>query len=228
MTAKPTAQAVLRQHALFRDLQPAALERVAATAQRQSARRNALVFSQGDPGDALYGVIAGKVHIVSTASDGREVLLNIMDPGDTFGEIALLDGGPRTASARAMAPTELFVITRQSFRTLLAADADLVLHLFGILCQRLRRSTEILEDNVFLGVPARLAKRLVALHRQSGKGAEIEISQDELAHLLGVSRQVVNQTLTAWRRSGWVAIRRGRLALLAPERLEALVAQPRG
>ncbi len=106
---------MLRRSPLFRGLPPAALERIAELAVQRSFRSGGIVFSQGDPGDALHAVVTGKIRISAGATDGREIFLNIMEPGDTFGEIALLDGGTRTASATAIMASELVSIRREHF-----------------------------------------------------------------------------------------------------------------
>ena len=106
---------MLQRSPLFRGLQPQALERIAELAVQRGYRSGEIIFSQGDPGDALYGVVTGKVRISAGAADGREIFLNILEAGDTFGEIALLDGGIRTASAVTMAPSELVSIRRDHF-----------------------------------------------------------------------------------------------------------------
>src|ERR1700755_2623766 len=104
---------------LFRGLQAATLDQVARLCARRSYTPDAVIFSQSDPGDALFGVMTGRVRIGASSAGGREVFLNIMEPGDSFGEIALLDGQPRTATATAMSKSELFVITRAQFLALL-------------------------------------------------------------------------------------------------------------
>ena len=113
---------VLERNLLFRGLAPATLDQIARLCIRRSYEPDAIIFSQSDPGDALFGVVTGRVRISASTAGGREVFLNIMEPGDTFGEIALLDGRPRTASASAMAASELFLVNREQFLGLLARD----------------------------------------------------------------------------------------------------------
>jgi CRP/FNR family transcriptional regulator, cyclic AMP receptor protein len=209
---------MLQRSPLFRGLSTPALERVAELAVRRAYRSGEIVFSQGDPGDALYAVITGKIRISAGAADGREIFLNIMEPGDTFGEIALLDGGTRTASATATVDSELVSIRREHFLALLEREPRVALELLRLCGERLRWTSGLVEDAALLDAPARLAKRLLSLgqmHGQpKGKGVMLRISQEELANFLGVSRQVVNQYLQGWKGRGWVDIGRGSVTVL--------------
>jgi CRP/FNR family transcriptional regulator, cyclic AMP receptor protein len=141
------------------------------------------------------------------------MFLNIMEPGDTFGEIALLDGNARTATASATAPSELMIVMRNQFLALLQREPRLAIHLLQLLCQRIRWTSGLAEDSALLEVPARLARRLLILAKLHGHdtrvGAHLSISQEEVAHFLGLSRQVVNQHLQKWKGKGWVDLGRG-------------------
>jgi len=204
---------VLERSLLFRGLAPPSLERIAALATQRQFRSGELVFSQGDPGDALYAVVAGRIRISAGTKDGREISFNIMEPGDTFGEIALLDGGPRTATATATEATDLVSIRRDHLFALLEREPKVALELLKLCGSRLRWTSGLVEDAAFLDAPARLAKRLLSLaelHGQRSKsGVTLRISQEDLATFLSVSRQVVNQHLQGWKAKGWVALGRG-------------------
>src|SRR5262249_22678968 len=154
------------------------------------------------------------------------VFLNIMGPGDAFGEIALLDGKRRTASATTLAPTELIILRRDRFFELLASEPSLATHLIQLLCERVRWTSQLMEDSALLGGPARIAKRLLSLGRVAGgdpvDGAKLTISQEELAQFLGLSRQVVNQHLQAWKQAGWVSSGRGSITLADVRALDEL------
>src|ERR1700676_2570424 len=130
-----TAQTILERNSLFRGLPIATIQRISALAIRRTYKRGVIVFAHGDPGDALYGVVTGKIRISSSARDGKEIFLNVMEPGDTFGEIALLDGNKRTATARATVPSELIIIMRDHFLALLQQEPRLTIHLLQLLCQ---------------------------------------------------------------------------------------------
>ncbi len=204
---------MLQRSPLFRGLAHEAMERVAALATQRGYREGEAICTQGDPGDALYAVVTGRVRISTGDADGREIFLNIMEPGDTFGEIALLDGGSRTASAIAMETTELVALRRDHLMALLAREPAVALELLRLCGERLRWTSGLLEDAALLNAPARLAKRLASLGelhgRKTARGLTLRISQEDLASFLGVSRQAVNQQLQAWKSRGWVALGRG-------------------
>jgi CRP/FNR family cyclic AMP-dependent transcriptional regulator len=204
---------MLQGSPLFRGLPPATLERIAALATQKSYRRGEIVFSAGDVGDSLFGVVSGRIRISTGNADGREIFLNIMEPGDSFGEIALLDGGTRTATATATEAAELVSIRREPLFELLAREPKTALELLRLCGERLRWTSGLLEDWSFLDAPARLAKRLLSLGELHGEdsagGRVVRISQEELANFLGVSRQAVNEQLQDWKARGWVSLGRG-------------------
>ncbi len=209
---------MLQRSPLFRDLASATFERIAALATQRAYRRGEIVFTHGDPGDALFAIVTGKIRISTGSAAGREIFLNIMEPGDTFGEIALLDGGPRTATATAITAAELVSVRRGPLFELLEREPKAALELLRLAGQRLRWTSGLLEDAILLDAPARLAKRLLSLcelHGEDGRdGRRIRISQEELANFLSVSRQAVNEQLQDWKARGWVALGRGTVEVL--------------
>ena len=209
---------VLQRSPLFRGLAPEAFDRVVALAVQRSFKVGEIIFAQGDPGDALYAVVTGKIRISAGVADGKEIFLNLMEPGDTFGEIALLDGGARTASATATIASELVSIRRGPLFALLEREPKLALELLRLCGERLRWTSGQVEDVSLLDVSARLAKRLLSLGELHGKrttaGIRLDISQEDLAGFLGVSRQVVNQYLQAWKAHGWVELGRGSVTVI--------------
>ncbi|MGI9248579.1 MAG: Crp/Fnr family transcriptional regulator [Woeseiaceae bacterium] len=212
----PSVAAVLQNNVLFSDLSSDTLEAVAASAVHRTYGAGEIIFSQGDKGDALYAVASGNVRISALDSSGHEMFLNIMDPGDTFGELSLIDGLQRTAGATAVLPSKLVVIPREAFLAQLTHDSELTMHLLNLLCVRLRLTIDLVEASVFLSGPARVAKRLtslITLHGRQRSSGEIELrlSQADLAHFLGVSRQIVNGYLQSWHKVGWVDLGRGRI-----------------
>lgn len=221
-----SAKTVIARDSLFRGLAGTTRERIAALAVRRTYDEGAIIFMRGDPGDSLCAVVSGRVRISVSRPAGKEVFLNILAPGETFGEIALLDGEPRTATATAMERTELFLIPREPFLRLLGSEPQLAAHLIQLLCQRVRWTAQLTEDSALLPIPARIAKRLLSLARLHGRqtvrGTRLNISQEELAQFLGVSRQIVNQHLQSWKAKGWILAGRGNLTIanvLALERL---------
>jgi CRP-like cAMP-binding protein len=219
----------LERNLLFRGLSAATLDQIAHLCVRRAFQPDEIIFSQSDPGETLYGVMTGRVRISASTSSGREVFLNIMEPGESFGEIALLDGRPRTATATAMSSSELLSITRAQFLPLLIRDTLLTDHLLRLLCERLRWISVFAEESALLSVPARLARRLLALGKLHGRAAgasvELRVSQDEVARFLGLSRQIVNQHLQEWKAQGWVSLGRGKVVLLDSAALENLANQ---
>lgn len=212
-----TARAVLKANRLLRDLPDATLDQLAGLAVRRSVKRGQRIFAEGDPGDSLMGLISGQVRISATTPAGQEVFLNLLESGDSFGEIAVLDGNPRTANAEAVTDAELFVVRRVDLLALIEREPRLATQLLALLCKRLRWTSDLIEEAAFLSLPARLARRLVKMAEEHGSpvagGIELRISQAELAGFLSVSRQVVNQQLQAWQRNGWVAVGRGRVVV---------------
>jgi CRP/FNR family transcriptional regulator, cyclic AMP receptor protein len=218
------ATVIIERNRLFRGLSPATIQQIASLSVRRSYSEGSIVFSQGDPGDALYGVVTGRVRISASAPDGKEMFLNIMEPGDTFGEIALLDGNPRTATAGAMVTSELLIIMRDPFLGLLQREPTLSTHLLRLLCQRIRWTSGLAEDSALLAVPARLARRVLSLGKMHGhqtlEGMHLAISQEDIARFLGISRQVVNQYLQIWKANGWVELGRAKMTILDPQALQ--------
>jgi CRP-like cAMP-binding protein len=221
------ADLIIERNSLFRGLPRDTRARIAALATRRQYDEGGMIFMRGDPGDSLCGVVTGRVRISASGPGGKEVFLNIMEPGDAFGEIALLDGSPRTATATAMSRTEIIVIPRDAFSALLQSQPQLAAHLIQLLCKRVRWTAELMEDTALLSVPARLAKRLLSLASVSGReaqqGTKISLSQEELAQFLGLSRQIVNQHLQTWRAREWISIGRGSITLEDPKALQQVV-----
>jgi CRP-like cAMP-binding protein len=222
-------KAVLRHNYLFRGLSDATLDGIAALAVKRSYYKNGVIFSQGDEGDALFGVVSGRVRISASAPGGREVFLNIMEPGDTFGEIAVMDGLPRTANAVALDTSTMVVIQRADFLPFLEREPRLAIHLMKLMCERLRWTSELVEESAFMDGPARLAKRLLILASLHGRAVrvgelELRISQAELARFLGISRQIVNQHLSDWRRLGWLELGRTQIVIRNADALRTMIA----
>jgi CRP/FNR family transcriptional regulator, cyclic AMP receptor protein len=217
---------IIERNSLFRGLPAATIEHIVALATRRTYENGSVVFMRGDPGDSLYGVVTGKVRISSSAPGGKEVFLNVMEPGDAFGEIALLDGQARTATATTMSASELIVIQREQFLALLRREPRLAIHLIELLCKRVRWTAQLMEDSTLLGAPARIAKRLLSLAslhgRETPAGIKLTISQEDLAQFLGLSRQIVNKHLQTWKRNNWVSLGRGSVTVVNQSALRNL------
>lgn len=222
-----TARAVLKANRLLGSLPEPVIDKLAMLAIRRSCLRGTRIFAEGDPGDALLGLISGQVRISASTPGGQQVFLNILESGDSFGEIAALDGHPRTASADALTNTELFLIRRADFLALIAKEPQLALQLLELLCKRLRWTSDLIEEAAFLSVPARLARRLMRLAEEHGNTVDgvitLYLSQADLASFMNVSRQIVNQHLQQWRKRGWIDLARGRVVILDADALRSVV-----
>lgn len=186
---------------------------------------NDIVFRKGDPGDGLYGVLAGRIVVTVESVDGKELILNMFGPGEFFGEIALLDGKGRTATATAREASELLFLSRADFLPFLRQRHEAAVRIIAFLCERLRRTTGMVEDSAFLNVSTRLAKQLAALAGAARPPATaIRLSQEELAQTLGVSREIVSRQLAVWREAGVVELGRGRIVVRDVEALDRIVA----
>jgi CRP/FNR family cyclic AMP-dependent transcriptional regulator len=165
------------------------------------------------------------VKISAQSTGGREALFNLITEGVIFGEIALLDGGPRTADATAVTDCELMMIERRDFEKLIYERPEIALKLFELLCERLRRTSEQLEDLMFLDLQARLAKTLVRLDeeiRPSQRGRRIVLTQQDLSEIIGGSRESTNKQLRLWEKRKWLLLTHGGIEVLAPEALAAI------
>lgn len=204
---------------LFDQLAPAELDRLLAFARVVQYPAGAPIFTQGSPGDSLMAVLEGEVSISAPSEEGREVVFNVVGAGETFGEVALLDGRERTADAVAHTNCRLLVIDRRDFMPYLNAHPQIALRLLPILCAQIRRMSEHVQDALFLDQPARLAKRLLNLAAVGGhttpQGVRIRqrLSQRELGNLLGMPRETVNRQLRSWQADALIALDRGAITI---------------
>lgn len=219
---------VLAGHFLLKHLEREELKRLAAAARLSHHSKNATIFQKGDPGDSMMAVIRGRVKICSHSLDGKELVLSIVNKGGVFGEIALLDGEPRTADAVALEETDLLVLDRAQIMPLLTGRPDVAFRIIGVLCKRLRATSEHLEDTLFLEASSRFARALKRLGKAFGKpGADgvtldIKLSQQQLGCLVGVSRESINKLLNEWQRAGVIQMTGGYITILDAEALEGL------
>ena len=224
----PDKLTLLRNHPLFRDLPPEVIEHLGSYMKTRKVARGAAIFAKGDPGSGLMGVLTGTVKVSVASAEGKDIVLNIFHEGDVFGEIALLDGRPRTADATAMSDCELVVIERRDFVPFLRDRPDVTLKFIEILCSRLRHTSEQVQDLTFLNLPTRLAKTLLELTaatETSASKAKVTITQREISQIIGRSRESTNKQLRAWVKRGWVKLERGGVSVLAPDKLAAVAAE---
>lgn len=204
----------------FGGLEPAALDRLAASMRSRRFRRGEVIFHVGDPGDALFVIVSGEVKISLPSETGDEAILATLRPGDVFGELALLDGAPRSASASALIPTETVILPRERFRELIATETGVRDALLASIAGELRRLTTHVEELHFLDITGRLAARLVRLAQESGMpiadGAvrlRTNLTQADLAAMVGCTRQSVNKLLGQFTDDGLVRLERDAIVL---------------
>jgi CRP/FNR family transcriptional regulator/CRP/FNR family cyclic AMP-dependent transcriptional regulator len=192
-------------------------------------RRGEILFHKDDPGTSLFLVRTGRIKISVFSSEGKEAVFTVHGPGDVFGELALLDGAPRSATATALEPSRLLTVDRAAFVAFLRDQPDAALILLGDLAARVRRLSSQVEDLMFLDIPGRLARTLLRLGEQYGKksarGVEIDlqITQTELGGMVGATRVSVNRLLHWFAERGLIAIDERRIVLLRPDALQARI-----
>jgi CRP/FNR family cyclic AMP-dependent transcriptional regulator len=222
-----TPQDLFRLHSFFGALTDGETRELLKRALTKRVAAGEVLFHKDDPGNGLYGVLSGSVLMVVESPEGRELILNMHGPGEFFGEVALLDGEGRSATGIAREASQLFFLGRTEFLAFLRQRPEAMVRIIAFLCARLRRATNLVEDSAFLNVPSRLAKQLIALidgNRPRDAAATLQISQNELARMLGVSREMVSKQLAVWREAGIVELGRRRLIVRDERALEQLIA----
>ena len=216
---------VVRQAPLFAALDDEAAEALHANMTRAELSRGEVLFHEGDPGDRLYVIVEGKVKLGRTSGDGRENLLAILGPGEMFGELSLFDPGPRNATATSVSDAVLIGLGTDELVTWLTGRPDVSRQLLRALARRLRRTNENLADLVFSDVPGRVAKALLDLSERFGRltddGLRVahDLTQEELAQLVGASRETVNKALADFASRGWLRLEARAVVLLDIDRL---------
>ena len=213
--------AVLQKVPLFRHLSPTDLQRVVEVAREKSYPRHSVILFEDDPGDALYVVASGQVKVVLIGDDGREVILSVLGEGEFFGEMALLDDEPRSAHVIAMEDSDLLVLRREDFESLLAQSPQIALALLRELTRRLRRADEKVGALVLLDVTGRVARLLLELADDSG-GDRItrRLTHHTIAQMVGSSRETVSRTMRDFVSRGRIAVSRREIRILDRASLE--------
>jgi len=216
---------VVRNAPLFLALDEEASVALRASMVEIDLARGQVVFSEGDAGDRLYVIVDGKIKLGTSSSDGRESLLAILGPGEMFGELSLFDPGPRTATATALTETTLLGLGHDALGPWLNGRPGVAQALLKALSQRLRRTNENLSDLVFSDVPGRVAKALLDLNekfgekRTDGSYVEHDLTQEELAQLVGASRETVNKALADFVQRNWIKLEPRAVLILDLDRL---------
>src|SRR5437762_4653794 len=217
---------VLRKHPIFCDLEPEALDQLCRYAKHITLKRGASIFCKGDPGNSMFAVISGTVKISVSSPDGRNAILNLIGPGEIFGEIALLDGRARTADATANTNCEIFTIDRREFVPFVRSQPELAMKFIELLCTRLRWTSDQVEQVILQDLPGRLASALLRLteRRKPGEGERsIAITQQEISEMVGMTRESINKQLRAWAARDWVRLEHGAIVVLKPQALQTLI-----
>ena len=210
---------------LFAGLNEQQFAALAARTSHTSLRRGEVLFEEGDPGERLYIITEGKIKLGHSSDDGRESLLAILGPGEIIGELTLFDPGPRSTTATAVSSASMLSLDHADLMAVLDTSPEVAKHMLSALAQRLRRTNESLSDLVFSDVPGRVAKSLLDLADRFGtvtdNGVHVphDLTQEELAQLVGASRETVNKSLADFVSRGWIRLEGRAVTLLDVDRL---------
>jgi CRP/FNR family cyclic AMP-dependent transcriptional regulator len=213
---------------LFAGLSEQQLAGISQVTRKQVLKRRQELFHKGDAGTEIYVVARGKLKALTTSTGGDDVVFSILGPGEVIGEVALLGGTPRTASVFAIETCELLVIDRRDFMAFLKNHPDVAVKLLHVLATRLKRVSELVEDTLFLNLPLRLAKKLMALARLYGEKVpdglrvDLKLSQEEWGDLVGATRESINKQVRQWTEAGIVRLEKGYIVILDTVELEKL------
>ncbi len=217
---------VLRQAPLFSGLDDDAASALEASMTPLSLKRGEVLFNEGDDGNQLYVVTEGKIKLGRTSPDGRENLLAILGPAQMFGELSFFDPGPRSATATSVTDVTVQSLSHEALMPVLSSHVEVAMALLNQLAGRLRRTNEVVGDLVFSDVPGRVAKALLDLASRFGRKAEDgvhvnhDLTQEELAQLVGASRETVNKALADFASRGWLRLEPRSVVILDLERLQ--------
>ena len=225
------ARRLLAECVLFRGLSPDERKALVTRARTRSFATGDTIFLMGEPGDSMMAVLTGTVRISAPSPEGKEIVLAIMQPGEFFGEIALLDGKERSADAKAMTACTLAMLDRRDVLAFLEHNREAWFRVVEVLCERLRRTTVQITEVALLEMPVRLAKALLRISAAEAKlsaspTAAINLSQRELGHIVGATRESVNKCLREWQRGKVVRIDGVSITILDRDALEALAGPP--
>lgn len=225
MSAAAHGRKLLEQSPLFAAMEERRRRELVAQATPRSFGAGGPIFRLGDPGLSMMAVVAGTVRISLPAAKGREIILADLPTGEVFGEIAMLDGKPRSANVTALTKCELLVLERRHVIPFLEQNPAVCLKLMEMLCARIRRSDERMADIAFFDLPTRLAKVLLTYPAKARGATRLSLSQGELAEMAGGTRENANRCLREWHRRGIVESKAGWTTILKPEELRRLVSR---
>ena len=221
----------LTQSFLFADSPPERLSEALENCRCLRLPGKKEVYRRGEPGKEMCIVLNGGVKVSTLSADGKEIIFDLLSEGDFFGELSLLDGQPRTATVTTLVPSVLVILERDFFMPFLEAHPTIAIRLLHILANRLRAADKFLEEVLFYDSETRLAKRVMALKEIYGKAVggavefELKVSQQEMASLVGITRERVNKHLKKWERADIVRLQQGRLTILNTPLLQKLASE---
>jgi len=220
---------LIQESGIFSKMPSHVTDEILAVSRIRDFADTTVIYAKGDEGDGLYGILEGAVRFSVIGVEGKEVLLGIMRPGQWFGEISMIDGGPRPTNAIARPGTKVIFLARKKFDRILKAQPDLYQSVVQFLCEHVRFTFSFADDATFLAVPARLAKQLLVFIDHYGEpgASPVEIgqrlTQEELGRMVGASRESVSQHMNQWRREKLLDFKYGRITVLKPEKFRAIV-----
>ena len=205
-------QAILARAGIFQGVDPDAVAALIADMETVTFPRGTTIFDEGEPGDRLYIIVDGKVKLARHAPDGRENLLSVMGPSDMFGELSIFDPGPRTSSAVCVTEVTAATMNSTMLKQWIDTHPEISQQLLRVLARRLRRTNASLADLIFTDVPGRVAKTLLQLANRFGmqEGGALrvnhDLTQEEIAQLVGAARETVNKALATFAHRGWIRL----------------------
>jgi CRP/FNR family cyclic AMP-dependent transcriptional regulator len=215
----------LSAHPFFNGLGAELIDQIASHSIARVVKAGTVIYAKGDPGDSLFAVITGTVQISVPSIEGKDTVFAQLAAGEIVGEIALLDGQPRSADVAAVTDCELLVINRRDFVPLMHDRPELAFRFIDILCGKLRRTNDQVERVTFLDLPTRLAKVLIQLAQTgeaSDKGRKIRVTQRAIGQMIGMSRESTNKQLRNWEKRNWVRLERGSIVVVALDKIAAM------
>ncbi|EEI28237.1 MULTISPECIES: CRP-like cAMP-activated global transcriptional regulator GlxR [Corynebacterium] len=220
-----SVQEVLSRAGIFQGVDPVAVNNLIKELETIRFGRGTTIFEEGDPGSRLYIITSGKVKLARHANDGRENLLQVMGPSDMFGELSIFDPGPRTSSAVCVTDVHAATMNSDQLRMWLSAHPEIAEQLLRVLARRLRRTNNNLADLIFTDVPGRVAKTILQLanrfgvHENGVLRVNHDLTQEEIAQLVGASRETVNKALATFAHRGWIQLEGKSIVILQTEAL---------
>ncbi|WP_203656024.1 Crp/Fnr family transcriptional regulator [Demequina activiva] len=227
MGESPREEQLLRSSPLFGGMDGNSARSLIAMMTRTELAKGDVIFNEGDEGHALYVIVKGKVKMARTARDGRENLLGLLGVGDMLGELSVFDPGPRLSRAHAVEDSVIYELPKAVLDEWLDDHLEMSRHLLRALAQRIRRISNTMADLVFSDVPGRVAKAILDLGHRFGRMERGHVTvrhgltQEELAQLVGASRETVNKALADFASRGWIDVHIGSVEVYEPERLRA-------